>query len=184
VIRRATAFLFDERRVSPVVYSLNVPLPSSVTRLATDLSREWPTARARRRNDHTLVCKRLGDGPLGRVGSRVREALAGTPAFEARTDGIDCFETAATGPSPVLYLTVESSPLTALHDRFCEVFDPVEGIEGADYVPHVTVARGGDPETARRLVDREIDPIRWTVESVHVYDADRGEVARRFSLPA
>ncbi|MUV91038.1 2'-5' RNA ligase family protein [Halapricum sp. CBA1109] len=166
------------------MYSLNVGLPTAAGRLATDLAREWPTARARPRDEHTLVCKRLGDGPLGRIGSQVRDALAGTPAFEARIDGVDCFETAATGPSPVLYLSVESPPLTALHDRFCEVFDPVEGIEGADYVPHVTVARGGDPETARRLVDREIEPIRWTVESVHVYDADRGEVTRRFSLPA
>lgn len=166
------------------MYSLNVALPAAVGRLATDLAREWPTARARPRGEHTLVCKRLGEGPLGRTESRIREAVTGTPAFEARIDGVDTFETAATGPSPVLYLPVEAPPLSALHERLCGVFDPVEGIEGEDYVPHVTVARGGDAQTVQRLLDMETEPITWTVDSLHVYDADRGEQATRFSLPA
>lgn len=166
------------------MYSLNVPLPSSVTRLATELARELPAARARVRGEHTLVCKRLGEGPHARLEARLREALPGTPAFEAQVTGVDYFAEAETGPSPVVYLTVESPGLRALHERLLETFDPIAGLEGEEYVPHVTVARDGDLAAAERLAERELDPITWTVTSVTSYDAERHEPVREFSLPA
>ena len=169
------------------MYSLNVPLPSAVTALAGRLAREWPTATPRGRGDHTLVAKRLGEGDhaaYGRLESKARETLRGQAAFEARISGVEQFETAATGPSPVVYLAVESPGLVALHERLCERFDPVDGVEGAEYVPHVTVARGGDATAARRLTERAIDPVEWTVDSLAFYDAQRGQTASTLSLPA
>jgi len=169
------------------VYSLNVSLPSSVTQLAGRLARELPRARARPRGEHTLVVKRLGGGDhaaYARLEARARDALGGTAPFGIRVTGVEQFETAVTGPSPVVYLAVESPAVVALHERLCEAFDAVEGMEGEAYVPHVTVARGGDPEAARRLVDREIDPIEWTVEELSFFDADRGQSVSRVSLPA
>ena len=78
----------------PGVYSLNVPLPSSVTQLAGRLSRELPRARARPRGEHTLVVKRLGDGDhaaYARLAARARDAVRGTAPFGIRITCVDCF---------------------------------------------------------------------------------------------
>jgi 2'-5' RNA ligase len=169
------------------VYSLNVPVPGEVGRLAGEVARDLPTARARPRGEHTLVAKRLGTGDRGefqRVATRVREALAGTPAFEARVAAVDYFETAADGASPVVYLAVESPELQRLHERLCSVVDPVDGIEGEAYVPHVTVARGGRVDAAERLTGRDIDPVTWTVTELQFWDAERSLSAGSVSLPA
>ena len=169
------------------MYSLNVSLPSSVTQLAGRLARELPRARARPRGEHTLVVKRLGDGDheaYARLEARARDALAGTAPFGVRITGVEQFETAVTGPSPVVYLAVESPELVALHERLCGEFDAAEGMEDEAYVPHVTVARGGDPAAARRLVEQEISPIEWAVEELFFFDADRGQSVSRVSLPA
>ncbi|NLV04980.1 2'-5' RNA ligase family protein [Haloarcula rubripromontorii] len=169
------------------MYSINVPLPSAVTSLAADLASELPLAQRRGRGEHTLVAKRLGDGDhaaYAQLEAKGREALRGQPAFEAEVSKVEQFETAVTGPSPVVYLAVESPGLVALHERLCERIDPVDEMEGAEYIPHVTVARGGDRDAAARLVERDIDPIRWTVDELTFYDADRNQPVSRVSLPA
>lgn len=169
------------------MYSLNVPLPSAVSALAAELARELPGARARRRGEHTLVAKRLGTGDRAafqRLSARTRDALGGAPTFEARVAGVDSFDQPATGAAPVVYLAVESPGLDALHARLCEQFDPVSGIEGDDYTPHVTIARGGSVDAAERLAARDIDPIEWTVTELHFWDAERGQRAGTVSLPA
>ena len=169
------------------MYSLNVPLPSDVTRLATSLARDLPGARARTRGEHTLVAKRLATGNRGefqRIATRVRDTLAGTPAFEARVAGVDCFEVAADGQSPVVYLAVESPELERLHQRLCDAVDPVSGMERDDYVPHVTIARGGTVDAAERLAGRDIASIRWTVTELQFWDAERSLSAGTVSLPA
>jgi len=169
------------------VYSLNVPLPSSVARLAGQLARQLPRAQARQRDEHTLVCKRLGGGDhaaFARLEARARDTLRGTDPFDVQITGVDWFEAAATGPSPVVYLAVESPRLVALHDRLCEEFEPIEGIEGEAYVPHVTIARGGERAAARRLAERSIDPLSWPVEELVCFDSERGQPASRLSLPA
>jgi len=166
------------------VFSLNVPIPGQVARLATDLARTMPSATPRQRGEHTLVAKRLttDDTPPTVVEARAREVLVSEPAFAARVAGVDWFEEPTSGPGPVVYLTVESPGLRDLHARLCEAFDPVPEVEGDDYTPHVTIARGGDPDAARRLLDREIEPVEWAVDELAFYDAQRHLESGRVAL--
>lgn len=162
------------------MYSLNVPVPSAVSRLARGLAADLLDATPR--DHHTLIVKRLGDGDFRSLTRDVRQQVAGTPPFAARVDGIDVFEDPPTGAAPVVYLRVESPQLVALHRGLCEHHEPVDGLEGDDYVPHVTVARGGD---AARLLERdpEVD-LPWTVESLLLWSADYDEPVERIALPA
>lgn len=176
------------------MYSLNVPVPGRVARVAADLApalAEFETVR----DEHTLVAKRLGDpggGEHAHVRGRVRAALAGTgafatsepvPPFEVRIAGLDCFERPAAGPGPVVYLAVESPGLEAIHRRLAAVVPPVPDVEGDDYVPHVTLARGGDLADARSLADRRIEPVTWTAEELVFWDARHDGPAGRVRLP-
>ncbi len=82
---------------------------------------------------------------------------------------------------PLAYLLIESPALFEIHERLCSVFEPIEGLEGDDYVPHVTIARGGD---ADRLEGTKADePITWTVDSLILWAATYGEPETRISLP-
>lgn len=183
--RRLTDVLFPARPVRSPVYSLNVPVPGRVAALASDLARELPGARARVRGEHTLGVKRLvGDPPYAHLEARAREALAGQPAFGSRITGVECFEEVPTGTAPVVYLAVESPELERLHRRLATAFDPLCGIEGEEYVPHVTVARGGSLERARAVADRELDPLEWTVDELVFWDSHRGRPVSTVSLPA
>jgi 2'-5' RNA ligase len=180
-----TDALFAASALTPVVYSLNVPVPGAVAARATDLARSLPTARMRQRGEHTLVAKRLGGGDAHdyhRIEARTRDALAGTPPFGARISGVDVFAEATTGPSPVVYLAVDSPELERLHARMVEAFEPVPGMEGEEYTPHVTVARGGSLDRARTL--ELADPIEWTVDRLELWDADRSQSVSTVSLPA
>lgn len=168
------------------MYSLNVPLPGAVAATAGDLARELPAATPRERGSRTLVAKRLGQGDAAdyhAIEARAREALAGTAPFAARVHRVDVFEDVPTGTAPVVYLAVESQGLFELHRDICGAFEPVAGIEGEDYTPHVTVARGGSLETARRVAG-PIDPIEWTVDELAFYDAEHREWVSRVALPA
>ena len=64
-----------------------------------------------------------------------------------------------------------------------EHFDAVPGLEGSEYVPHVTLARGGSAGAAEALRDVDIDPIEWVVPELVVYDAVHRERVSRVSLP-
>ena len=167
------------------MYSLNVPVPREVERLAEEFRPAllgFETIRER----HTLLCKRLGDAPPGgvpRLREQVRTALAGAPAFEARISGIGVFEHPPLGEGPVVYLAVESAGLRRVHERLVGEFSAVEEFEGDDYVPHVTLARGGDVETARQVAEREIEPVTWTVNRLVLWDANYEEEVATFSLP-
>jgi 2'-5' RNA ligase len=167
------------------VYSLNVPVPGSVERLAADLAPEL-VAFDRIRDRQTLVCKRFEatEDEYDHLRERLRVALSPTPAFEARVAGIDAFETPTHGPGPVVYLTVESPGLRALHDRLVEAFGAVhDELEGANYVPHVTLARGGGADAVDRLRRRDVDPITWTVSELQLFSRARREAAWTASLP-
>lgn len=177
------------------MFSLNVPLPPAVERLAEAL-RPKLTGFDRVRDRHTLVCKRFGTDDVSAPGAPapernvalatlredLRPVLAGTDPFRIRVTGVDAFESPARGPGPVVYLAVESEALERLHRRLCRAFDPIEGIEGADYVPHVTLARGGDPAAVERVVDADVDAIEWGVDALALYDPDFREVAGRIEL--
>jgi 2'-5' RNA ligase len=131
-----------------------------------------------------MVAKRLAtdDRPLTVVEARARELLAAEPAFAVRIASVDWFEEPTSGPGPVVYLAVESPGLYALHERLCEALDTVPAVEGDDYTPHVTIARGGDREAARRLLDRAIEPIEWVVDELAFYDAERNLESGRVAL--
>ncbi|MFC6731287.1 MULTISPECIES: 2'-5' RNA ligase family protein [unclassified Haladaptatus] len=158
------------------MYSLNVPVPGEVSRLAADLFPQL-VGFDRVRERHTLLVKRLGDEDFYTLESRLRQALAGAPAFEARVTGIDSFEQPPRGPGPVVYLAIESPGLVELHKRLAATFEPVAGLEGDDYTPHITLGRGGS-------LDVDIDPITWTVSQLELFDAKHREVASRIRLPA
>ncbi|WP_123535788.1 2'-5' RNA ligase family protein [Halosimplex salinum] len=168
------------------MYSLNVPVPGTVAALARDLGTRLGTASVRRRGEHTLVCKRLDTDDAAtyhELEARAREVLAGEPPFAVRVTGVDVFTDVPRGESPVVYLAVESPGLVALHERLCEVFRPVDEIEGEGYVPHVTVARGGSIERAAGLRDTPFDPVEWSVERLEFWDAEHDQSVSSVSLP-
>lgn len=159
--------------------SLNAPVPSEISRLAVGLAASCRTARVRER--HSLLVKRLGDGRS--VPDRVRAALREVEAapFAVRTGPLEAFHDPPMGPGPVVYLTVDSPELERLHDVLCARFEPAGAIEGDGYVPHVTVARGGD---AGDMLDASVEPREWTVDRLVVRDADRDLDIETVALPA
>ena len=162
-----------------------MPIPGSVERLAADLHPRL-VAFDRIRDRHGIVCKRFETDESGydHLRERLRVALSPTPAFEVRVTGIDAFETPVRGPGPVVYLAVESPGLVDLHRRLVEAFGAVDGeLEGEGYVPHVTLARGGDADAVARLRDADIEPITWTVSELQLWSQTRREAAWTVSLP-
>ncbi|WP_336035786.1 2'-5' RNA ligase family protein [Halobacterium yunchengense] len=175
------------------MYSVNAPVPDAVNEVAADLQpaltgfrrvREW--------RERTLLVKRVpadSRKELRTAWRTARDALAGAPAVEARVSEVDTFRNPPNGSSPVVYLAVESPGLHRLHDRLCEVFDPVPVMEGGDdYDPHVTLARDADGFRGRRAVEnvdgRQVGPVTWTIDELHLYDAEYGERVDSLSLPA
>ncbi len=159
------------------MYSLNAPVPASVARLASGLAADLLEAAVR--EHHTLVVKRFGDDDPGALADRVREVVAGTDPFPARATGVEVFDDPPSGTAPVAYLRVDSPGLQALHRRLCDRFEPLDGLEGDDYVPHVTVARGGD---ADRLDGRDAE-VAWTVDRLLVWAGTYGEPVESIALP-
>ena len=167
------------------MFSLNAPVPGEVRRLGGEL-RPWLTPFDSIRDRFTLVAKRLDDtaeGGRDRVEGRARRALADAPAFEARVTGIDFFAEPTAGTAPVVYFEVESPGLFRVHERLVDVFGALDGVEGPEYTPHITLARGGAMETAERLAEREIDPVTWTVSELRFFDVRYREWVGKVSLP-
>ncbi len=172
------------------MFSLNVPVPGQVKRLAGDLHPELVRF-DRIRERHTLLAKRFDVGldddadSLARLRERLRPLLRrhGGGGIELQVTGLDYFETPTRGPEPVVYLAVESSDLRALHRRLCDAFGTVAGMEGDDYVPHVTLARGGSVADAVDLIDRRsVDPVGWTAGELRIRDSRYREDAARLPL--
>ena len=164
------------------VYSVNVPVPGRVRQLADQLYPDLIGFETVREN-HSCLLKRLGDADhVAQLQHRAHRALEGTTAVEAEITGIDYFDEPPLGSAPVVYLAVESPGLEAIHGALTDAFETVDGLEGGDYVPHVTLARGGDPEAARRLSDRELEPVRWTVSELEFWDGTEKLPVSRVSL--
>ena len=193
------------------MFSLNVPRPPALDRLAGDLHSKL-SGFDRVRDRHTLVCKRFGVDDLpDRAGDRapagdappgdaaptppkpdalaalredLRPLLSGTDPFDVAATGVGVFDAPASGSRPVVYLAVESDGLVRLHQRLCAAYGAVEGIEGDEFVPHVTLARGGNPQpgVVADLVAAEFDPIRWRVHAMEVYDPEFREVAATIDI--
>jgi len=168
------------------VYSVNAPVPGRVRRLAADLYPALAGCNLERiREDHSLLVKRLGEADhASTLQRRTHRALEGTPAVEAQVTGIDSFADPPLGPGPVIYLAVDSPGLESIHADLADVFETVTGLEGEDYVPHITLGRGGDPALVADLLDRAIDPISWTVTELEFFDGTYRLPVSRVSLPA
>lgn len=174
----------DAPPLSPVA-SLNLPIPGAVKRIANDFHPSL-TAFDNVRENHTFVVKRIDSkawrADPHRVRERLRRVVERTPPFEVRVWGVDFFADPPSGTAPVVYLAVESPGLHQLHGRLCREFDPVEGIEGEAYTPHITLARGGRVEDAERLAHEPVDPVTWTASELMVWDRRYREAADWFKL--
>lgn len=166
------------------MYSVNVAVPGRVRQLANEL---YPrlTSFSSIRQEHSILVKRLGPAEeFGHLSQRTRAALEGTPPIEARITGIDYFSDPPRGPDPVVYLALDSPGLDAVHARLVDELGAIAGLEGDEYTMHVTLARGGDLETAERLAERSVEPIRWTIDELKLWDAHRDRAVGTISLPA
>ncbi len=166
------------------MYSVNVPVPGRVRALADDL---YPSLVSFEcvREDHSCLLKRLGEADhVAHLQHRTHRALKGAPAVEAAITGIDYFADPPLGSAPVVYLAVESPGLEQIHETLRAEFGTVAGLEGTDYVPHVTLARGGDLETAKQVAERDLEPITWTVSGLEFWDGQYRLPVSRVSLPA
>lgn len=169
------------------MYSVNVPVPSEIR----DIARRLRPAlsgfdRIRPARTRTLVLKRLPAQDRREFladTKRVKKALEGFPPFEIRLTGVDTFRNPPRGPAPVAYLAVEGDGLRRAHDRLLEEFDPVDGLEGPDYTPHVTLARGGPRTGADQIHGREFDPVTITVDTLELYDSVHAERVESLPLP-
>ena len=173
------------------MFSLNVPVPGAVARLAAELHPQLVGFDSRR-EQHTLVVKRFDDSTLrasqpevqlATLQQQLPQELAGTPAFEAAVRAVDFFAEPARGAGPVVYLAVESPGLRRLHEALVDAYGVVEGLEGDDYVSHVTLARGGSVVDAERVAG-EIEGVSWTVSELVIWDSRYREAVSRYSLPA
>ena len=174
------------------MFSLNVPVPGAVARLAGDLYPQLVDFDSQR-EQFTLVVKRFDDAvldagspdhQLATLRKQLPTAVAGTPAFEAQVDRLDYFAEPTRGNGPVVYLSVESPGLQGLHEQLVDAYGAVAGLEGDDYVPHITLARGGSTADAERLAGQSIEPISWTVSQLLLWDSRYREAVTRYSLPA
>ncbi|MFB6127789.1 MAG: 2'-5' RNA ligase family protein [Halolamina sp.] len=162
--------------------SLNAAVPPRVRRLAAELHpRLTPFDSVRDR--HSLLVKRLGDDePLTRLRERLRPLLARTDPINVVVTGIDTFEDPPVGAAPVVYLAVESPGLDRLHRRLVDEFGAIRELEGESYEMHVTLARGGDPEAAAALTDRDVSRLEWTVDELELYDSQYDAAVARLPL--
>lgn len=190
------------------MYSLNIPVPPVARRIAADLAPELVAFRTVRKRP-TLVVKRFGAGgddgnageesprggrnaeggdSLDRLREQLRPTLAGVSPFEARVAGIDTFDDPPNGDSPVVYLVIEGEGLEDVHERVVSDFGAVEGLEGDEYDPHVTLARGvgtdrdAVEDALGRLREREFDDVSWTVNELGIWTREYREFAARFPL--
>lgn len=174
------------------MFSLNVPVPGAIARLASKLYPQLVDFDSQR-EQFTLVVKRFDDATLAvdspelqlsTLRKQLPAVLAGTPAFEARVESIDSFDEPIRGTGPVVYLAVDSPGIHRLHKQLVDAYGAIDGLEGTDYVPHITLARGGSAAAVDRLASHSVEPISWTVSELLLWDARYREAVGRYSLPA
>ncbi|MFP4590329.1 MAG: 2'-5' RNA ligase family protein [Halobacteriales archaeon] len=168
------------------MYSVNASVPPAVEGLRDAVADELDGFE-RVVEAPTLVVKRLGrqrPAALEVLADRVEAALEGWGPVAARVDELGVFVDPPSGAGPVVYLAVESPGLRALHRDLVGalgVANPT--VEGANYVPHVTLARDGNRADAAALSGRSVGPLEWTVDRLELYDARHGQPVRAYPLP-
>ncbi|MFW6447977.1 MAG: 2'-5' RNA ligase family protein [Halobacteriota archaeon] len=168
------------------MYSVNASVPAAVEGLRADLADEL-AGFERVVEVPTLVVKRLGrqrSSALELVAGRIEAALEGWGPVAARIDELGVFVDPPSGTGPVVYLAVESPGLRALHRDLVDAIGVANpAVEGANYVPHVTLARDGNRAAAAALSGRSVGPLEWTVDRLVLYDARHGQAVSHYTLP-
>ncbi|WP_435078221.1 2'-5' RNA ligase family protein [Halococcus sp. AFM35] len=164
------------------MFSLNVPAPGRVKRLAAELHPRL-AGFERVRERHSLVCKRFECEEYDRLAERVRRVLDGAPTVAARVTGIETFDDPVRGPGPVVYLAIGSPGLVTIHERLVGEFGAIAALEGDEYVPHITLARGGSAGRIESLRALAVEPIEWTISELYFHDATHDERVSTLSLP-
>lgn len=170
------------------MFSVTVPVPESVRERSRALRPALSGFdRIRPSRSRQLVVKRLPAETRRELltdAERTREALTPVDPFEVRVSGTGTFSDPPRGPGPVAYLAVESPELERVHERLVAAFDAVPGLEGPDYVPHLTLARGGPPSAAAALAEASVEPVSFTVEALSLYDTERTQAVDSIALTA
>ncbi len=168
-----------------LVYSLNAECPEEIS----DISDRYEHLLApfeRIREDHTLLVKRFhrrSPRTIEEIELELERRLTYWAPIPARVDGFGAFVDPPGGVGPVIYLTVKSPGLIELHRELVDIFGTVvETIEGDHYVPHVTVARGGERTAIRPLTEKSIESVDWLIDELVLWDARYDQPVRRYTL--
>ncbi len=165
------------------MYSINAAVPGRVRALAGSL-RPALAAFDSVRDHHSILIKRLGDEQaFASQVKRIRRVISGTQPIQVAVTGIDYFVDPPRGPGPVVYLALDSPGLDKLHAQLIEEFGARPALEGDAYTMHITLARNGDLAAAKRLAERSIDRIDWTITELRLWDASRNRTVSTVSLP-
>ncbi len=174
--QRQTDGFIDRAPCLWCVFSLNVPVPPAISR-ELESRRPLLAGAANVRDRRTLVVKRLPASDWDEfvaVEREVRRALADWPRFGVATAGLGCFRSPPAGSAPVVYLAIESPGLQRLHEHLVDILEMVPGIEGPDYVPHITLARGDGALTVlEQLREIGIADHEWEVDRLTFWNSRR-----------
>ena len=160
------------------MWSLNVSIPQNIIRAIEEVTlgvRGWEEIC----EEPTLVIKRFEKKDLdGHVKSEIRFLLESVEPFGIEIGNLERFDVAERGSSPVLYLEIKSPGVKALHENLIDIFGSVEGVEGENYIPHITIARGGSGDYIE-FSGLSCDT-GWTVEMLEFWDG--GERKKRSKI--
>lgn len=168
------------------MYSLNAPVPGAAVTYRHELE-ELLGRFDSVRDPLTLVIKRFGDrdtSALPALKQAVGENLQQWGPIEAAITGIDVFVDPPGGLGPVVYLAVQSPGLKTLHGHLNDQFGTVDpSIEGDHYVPHITLARGGDRIDIEAVTEVEMPREEWSIEELMLWSSRDEAPVKRYSLP-
>lgn len=168
------------------MYSLNVEAPPAAYKIQSDYADILERFEVQRET-LTLLLKRFGPRSLADLSTledSIEDVLRSWGPIQARIDRFDVFADPISDTGPVIYLSVESPGVNALHRELVGAFGVADDrLEGDAYTPHITLARRGDRTDIAALTGTTLEPIDWTIETVQLWDATYDESITTYSLP-
>lgn len=167
------------------MYSLNTESPEEVTAIVDQFD-DLLSSFERIRDDRTVLIKRFhrkSPRALEKLADDLGRRLAYWAPIQARIEGFDVFVDPPAGRGPVVYLTVRSPGLIELHRELADAYGTViDSIEGEHYVPHITLARGGERTDIRPLTKASVEPVDWSIDELTLWDGRYSQPVRRYEL--
>ncbi|HIJ12598.1 MAG TPA: 2'-5' RNA ligase family protein [Halobacteriales archaeon] len=153
------------------MWSLNVSIPQGIVRAIGEITPVLGRGEGIV-EEPTLVIKRFEKEDLdGHIESEIKFLLENVEPFIVEIGNLEMFEVADRGTSPVRYIEVKSIGIKVLHETLVSVFGCVKGVEGENYIPHITIARGSG---AKNLDFSDFSgPIQWTANTLEFWDRDK-----------